>query len=98
MDGASSGNGNSLWGWVIPNNLDVSPFFPLGIITMNQKLRDFEDAINQALSDADGDLEIAEVVGVLQMKLHLILERTMTRTEEADPADAWKFLKDEDSR
>ena len=92
------GNGNSSTPPVIRNFLDVSPFFPLGIITMNQKLRDFEDAINQALSDADGDLEIAEVVGVLQMKLHLILERTMTRTEEADPADAWKFLKDEDCR
>ena len=96
--GGGVGNGNPSTPPVIKIRLALSPFFPLGIITMNQKLRDFEDAINQALSDADGDLEIAEVVGVLQMKLHLILERTMTRTEEADPADAWKFLKDEDSR
>jgi hypothetical protein len=65
---------------------------------MNEPLRKFEDAINQALTDASGDLEIAEVIGVLQMKLHLICQRTITRSIESDPADYWKNLKDEDAR
>jgi hypothetical protein len=62
---------------------------------MNEPLRRFEDAINQALTDADDNLEIAEIIGVLQMKLHLICQRTMTRSVESDPADDWKYLKDE---
>jgi len=62
---------------------------------MNPKLRQFEDAINTALSEADGDLEIAEIIGVLQLKLHLICQRVITRSIESDPADYWKFLKNE---
>lgn len=62
---------------------------------MNEKLQRFEDAINRALDEADGELEIAEVIGVLQIKLHVCCERLMTRSIESDPADAWKFIKDE---
>ena len=65
---------------------------------MNQRLREFEDAINRALDEADGDLEIAEIVGVLQLKLHVICARMITRSVESDPTDYWKYLKDEDSR
>lgn len=65
---------------------------------MNVKLRAFEDAINRALDEADGELEIAEIIGVMQFKLHLMCQRCQrlqTRTVDQDPADSWKFLKDE---
>lgn len=62
---------------------------------MNPKLQAFEDAINRALDEADDDLEIAEIVGVLQLKIHVICQRTITRSVESDPADSWKYLKDE---
>ncbi len=62
---------------------------------MNVKLRAFEDAINRALDEADGELEIAEIIGVMQIKLHLMCQRLQTRTVDQDPADSWKFLKDE---
>ena len=70
----------------------------LAEVEMNPKLRAFEDELNRVLSEADGDLEIAEVIGVMQVKLHVLCSRLMTRSVESDPADAWKFLKDEDSR
>ena len=62
---------------------------------MNASLRRFEDELNRILSEADGDLEIAEVIGVLQIKLHVLCERMINRSIESDPADYWKFMKDE---
>ena len=63
---------------------------------MNEKLRRFEDELNRVLNDPDfDDLEIAEIIGVMQIKLHVQCQRLMTRTVESDPADDWKNLKDE---
>jgi hypothetical protein len=62
---------------------------------VNDKLRRFEDELNRVLIEADGELEIAEVIGVLQIKLHVCCQRLMTRSIESDPADYWKFMGDE---
>ena len=70
--------------------------FPPRLIQMNEKLRRFEDELNRVLNDPDfDDLEIAEIIGVMQIKLHVQCQRLMTRTVESDPADDWKNLKDE---
>lgn len=62
---------------------------------MNEKLLAFEEAINKALNEADGDLEIAEIIGVMQIKLYFMCRRleVMGDDDGMDPADAWKRLK-----
>lgn len=59
---------------------------------MNAKLRQFEDELNRVLSEADGELEIAEMIGVMQIKLHVLCTRLMT-TPDADPDGPCRFLK-----
>ena len=63
---------------------------------MNDKLQQFEEAINKALNEADGDLEIAQIIGVMQIKLHFMCRRLEVRggDDGMDPSDAWKRLQE----
>lgn len=65
---------------------------------MNEKLMALEDSINEALDSAHDELEIVEVIGLLELKKHVILARfTKISTDDPgpgiDPADWWKILK-----
>jgi hypothetical protein len=73
---------------------------------MNDKLVQFEEMVNKALNECSGELEVVELIGVLQMKIHCLCSRLqkLGKTEdengpentigkvrgESDPADYWK--------
>ena len=55
---------------------------------------DFDAALDEALDKADPEMTIAEVVGVMELKLFRLKQR-MTNgpdgpDEPDDPADSWK--------
>jgi|HubBroStandDraft_2_1064218.scaffolds.fasta_scaffold05081_9 hypothetical protein len=72
---------------------------------MNDKLIQFEDMVNRALNECSGELEVVELIGVLQMKIHVLCGRlqklgkseaecspdnSIGKVRGDDPADYWK--------
>ena len=62
------------------------------------KTSDFEDYINDALNKADGEMEVAAMVGIMQIKIHVICQRWMKLDQDSGddgpgPADYWKRIK-----
>lgn len=56
----------------------------------NLKLRAFQETLDEAIDSADGELEIAEVIGVMELRLHQLKTAFTTSGESPDSSDWWK--------